>query len=135
MKKCSWCGKEFPDDAVICDVDKTPFEQPKESAPPAPPAPPQREYDFPPLSETDKAKDFVTLVTCGTLPEADLVVSRLRADGLASYKLPEQLHVVDALPTTASGKVQKHELVRQVTAAGASGSGGGAGRSAGPVGA
>jgi len=63
------------------------------------------------------------------------VVSRLRADGLASYKLPEQLHVVDALPTTASGKVQKHELVRQVTAAGASGSGGGAGRSAGPVGA
>ncbi len=40
------------------------------------------------------------------------VVERLRADGLAAYKLPEELAIVEALPTTASGKVQKHELVR-----------------------
>ncbi len=40
------------------------------------------------------------------------MVARLRSDGLATYKLPEELAIVEALPTTASGKVQKHELVR-----------------------
>jgi acyl-CoA synthetase (AMP-forming)/AMP-acid ligase II len=40
------------------------------------------------------------------------VVDRLRAEGLASYKLPEELVGVETLPTTASGKVQKHELIR-----------------------
>jgi acyl-CoA synthetase (AMP-forming)/AMP-acid ligase II len=44
------------------------------------------------------------------------VVTRLRGTGLATYKLPERLEIVDALPTTASGKVQKHELVRRFTA-------------------
>ena len=39
-------------------------------------------------------------------------VARLRACGLATYKLPERLVLLDALPTTASGKVQKHEIVR-----------------------
>jgi len=48
--------------------------------------------------------------------DLDTVVTRLRATGLATYKLPERLEVVDALPTTASGKVQKHELVRRFTA-------------------
>jgi non-ribosomal peptide synthetase component E (peptide arylation enzyme) len=45
--------------------------------------------------------------------DLDTVVTRLRATGLATYKLPERLEVVDALPTTASGKVQKHALVRR----------------------
>jgi len=45
--------------------------------------------------------------------DLDTVVTRLRATGLATYKLPERLEVVDVLPTTASGKVQKHELVRR----------------------
>jgi acyl-coenzyme A synthetase/AMP-(fatty) acid ligase len=45
--------------------------------------------------------------------DLDTVVTRLRATGLATYKLPERLEVVDALPSTASGKVQKHELVRR----------------------
>jgi acyl-CoA synthetase (AMP-forming)/AMP-acid ligase II len=39
-------------------------------------------------------------------------VERLRAAGLATYKLPERLEVLDALPSTASGKIQKHEIVR-----------------------
>jgi acyl-CoA synthetase (AMP-forming)/AMP-acid ligase II len=46
----------------------------------------------------------------------DTMVDRLRDSGLATYKLPERLEVVDALPTTASGKVQKHELVRRLGA-------------------
>jgi acyl-coenzyme A synthetase/AMP-(fatty) acid ligase len=40
------------------------------------------------------------------------MVSRLRAEGMADYKLPERLEILDELPSTASGKVQKHEIVR-----------------------
>ena len=42
----------------------------------------------------------------------DVVAERLLAAGLAKFKLPEQLVVLDSLPMTASGKVQKHEIVR-----------------------
>jgi acyl-CoA synthetase (AMP-forming)/AMP-acid ligase II len=45
------------------------------------------------------------------------VVARLKDLGLATFKLPERLEVVTELPTTASGKVQKHEIVRVLTAA------------------
>jgi cyclohexanecarboxylate-CoA ligase len=45
----------------------------------------------------------------------DDMVARLRVAGLATYKLPERLEVLDALPATASGKIQKHELVRRLT--------------------
>jgi non-ribosomal peptide synthetase component E (peptide arylation enzyme) len=40
------------------------------------------------------------------------MVGRLTDGGLATYKLPERLEVVDSLPTTASGKITKHEIVR-----------------------
>jgi acyl-CoA synthetase (AMP-forming)/AMP-acid ligase II len=44
-------------------------------------------------------------------------VERLKGAGLATYKLPERLEILDALPATASGKIQKHEIVRALTAA------------------
>src|SRR5581483_2776729 len=47
----------------------------------------------------------------------DDMVGRLRATGLATYKLPEQLAILDSLPTTASGKVQKFEIVRLLAGA------------------
>ena len=40
------------------------------------------------------------------------MVGRLRAAGLATYKLPRAAGLLDALPTTASGKMQKHEILR-----------------------
>jgi acyl-CoA synthetase (AMP-forming)/AMP-acid ligase II len=46
----------------------------------------------------------------------DTMIGRLRETGLATYKLPEQLQILDALPTTASGKVQKFEIVRAIVA-------------------
>lgn len=46
----------------------------------------------------------------------DDMVRRLTEAGLARYKLPERLEALDALPMTASGKVQKHEIVRLLTA-------------------
>ncbi len=45
----------------------------------------------------------------------DEVVARLKASGLATFKLPERLEVLNELPTTASGKVQKHEIIRHLT--------------------
>jgi len=48
----------------------------------------------------------------------DTMVDRLRGAGLATYKLPERLEIVDVLPATASGKIQKHELVRALTVRG-----------------
>jgi non-ribosomal peptide synthetase component E (peptide arylation enzyme) len=50
----------------------------------------------------------------GTALDFETAVARLRETGLAAYKLPERLEILDALPTTASGKVQKHEIVRQL---------------------
>lgn len=40
------------------------------------------------------------------------MVDHLRELGLATYKLPERLEILEELPATASGKIQKHEIVR-----------------------
>lgn len=50
----------------------------------------------------------------GSSLDLDGMVARLRAEGLATYKLPQVLHVLDELPTTASGKIQKHVLRAQL---------------------
>lgn len=47
----------------------------------------------------------------GATLDFETVVARLRDAGLATYKLPQRLELLDALPTTPSGKIQKHELV------------------------
>jgi non-ribosomal peptide synthetase component E (peptide arylation enzyme) len=56
----------------------------------------------------------------GATLELQVVVARLRQTGLAAYKLPERLELLDELPTTASGKVQKHEIVRRLVSRAAS---------------
>jgi non-ribosomal peptide synthetase component E (peptide arylation enzyme) len=47
--------------------------------------------------------------------DLDAVVARLEGQGLAKFKLPQRLECFDILPATASGKIQKHELVRLIT--------------------
>jgi hypothetical protein len=97
MKKCSYCGAEYPDDAVMCAIDQTPFERPSEPPlpEPPPPEPRRREYELAPLSAADQQRDWVTLVTCGTLMAADLVVMRLRAAGIETF-LPDE-HLMQAV--------------------------------------
>jgi hypothetical protein len=87
MKKCSYCGAEYPDDAVMCTVDHTPFASPAE--PPPPPKPGGPQYRFPPLSAADMQKDFVTLVRCPSLPAADLIMGRLEAAGIEAL-MPDE---------------------------------------------
>jgi acyl-CoA synthetase (AMP-forming)/AMP-acid ligase II/DNA-binding GntR family transcriptional regulator len=43
-------------------------------------------------------------------PTLDDLCSFLRQQGVAKFKLPERLHLLDALPLTATGKVKKAEL-------------------------
>jgi acyl-coenzyme A synthetase/AMP-(fatty) acid ligase len=50
----------------------------------------------------------------GTGLEFGDLVARLGEIGLATYKLPERLEILDALPMTASGKTQKFELVARL---------------------
>ncbi len=52
----------------------------------------------------------------GAALDLETTVARLRATGLAAYKLPERFEVLDELPRTASGKVQKHEILRRLGA-------------------
>ncbi len=97
MKTCSYCGAEYADDATTCPVDHTSLDQPD---PPKPvlPASEGLRYEFPELSELDKQKDFVTLVSCANLPEADLIVSTLRAAGIEAF-MPDE-SIMQIMPNT-----------------------------------
>lgn len=53
----------------------------------------------------------------GASLDLETTVGRLRAGGLATYKLPERLEVFHQLPTTASGKIQKFEIVKALVKA------------------
>jgi len=44
MKKCSYCGKEFPDTATVCDIDGRPLLDPNAPVPSSQTPRPSREY-------------------------------------------------------------------------------------------
>ncbi|WP_134324879.1 AMP-binding protein [Cumulibacter soli] len=50
----------------------------------------------------------------GQQPDLGDLVTFLRAEGIANQKLPEHLVIVDDLPRTASGKIQKFQLRQQL---------------------
>jgi acyl-CoA synthetase (AMP-forming)/AMP-acid ligase II len=50
----------------------------------------------------------------GQTVSLETICDHLEARGFAKFKLPEELKLFDRFPTTASGKVQKHELKRQI---------------------
>jgi len=52
----------------------------------------------------------------GAVPTLDGLVEALRGQGLAPYKLPQRLELVDAIPATPTGKVQKFRLVETICA-------------------
>ncbi|HEX7759162.1 MAG TPA: AMP-binding protein [Caulobacteraceae bacterium] len=60
----------------------------------------------------------VVAPAAGAEPRLDTLVSFLKGKGVASFKLPEQLAVWDALPKNATGKILKHEIRAALIAAG-----------------
>lgn len=78
MKTCTLCGAENEDTATICNKCSSPF------APGIAPKPrlQTERYEFATLDPAEKESDLVTLLTCPTLPEADLIVSLLESAGM-----------------------------------------------------
>jgi acyl-CoA synthetase (AMP-forming)/AMP-acid ligase II len=54
------------------------------------------------------------VVEAGVEIKLEDVVAGLRAQGIATYKLPQALVCLEALPTTSTGKIRKHELVAAI---------------------
>ena len=65
----------------MCTIDHTPFEPASEGSP--------AEYRFRQLLPEDSQRDFVTLVSCATLPAADVIVSRLETAGIEAF-IPDE---------------------------------------------
>lgn len=86
MKVCAYCGRENSDDAmncVECGTDEFKGEKAETESHHGP------EFHFGTLSAEEMEKDWVTLVKCRTLPEADMIVSRLDAAGISTF-LPDE---------------------------------------------
>jgi hypothetical protein len=79
MKKCSYCGRENPDDAVNCHECGLDEWEPDPSAP-------TKQVDT-----ANEGDNPVLLTTCAKLAEADLIVSRLAAAGIEAFIPDEQL--------------------------------------------
>ena len=89
MKKCAYCGRENEDDAVNCSECGTEFVQttPPQSTPE--PKPAHTKYQIRPLSPEEAKLDLVTIVSCQTLFDADMVVSELEAAGITAL-IPDE---------------------------------------------
>jgi acyl-CoA synthetase (AMP-forming)/AMP-acid ligase II len=64
----------------------------------------------------EKACCYLVVEQGASAPSLDTIKEYLLAQGLAIQKIPERLELVDALPMTATGKVQKHLLRADVAA-------------------
>lgn len=70
-----------------------------------------------PDARTGERACLVIVAGEGGAPGPAAIADFLRGRGVASFKLPEQLEVWDALPKNAAGKVLKHAIRARLTAA------------------
>src|SRR6185503_16932701 len=99
MKRCGYCGRENDDAAAQCSecgsadlrAASEPPPVPQESAAEAeqPQATERRLEPARVLSPAEMEQDFVTLIKCGSLPEADVVVSELAGAGIEAI-IPDE---------------------------------------------
>ena len=100
MKRCAYCGRENADQATQCSECGTPDLRAADDTvakPAAEHANQQREQSIPAWllekigirSPAEIENALVTLVTCGTLGEADLIVSDLESAGINAF-IPDQ---------------------------------------------
>jgi len=104
MKKCDSCGVENDDEEVCCrECGRNEFSA--SNATPPKVEPKGTKLEFTTLSSEDMQKDWVTLVTCGSLVEADMVVSRLRATGIETF-VPDEFLMQTGWPLNTYGYVR-----------------------------
>ncbi|MFO1475998.1 MAG: DUF2007 domain-containing protein [Verrucomicrobiota bacterium] len=94
MKTCSYCGANYGDESTECPVDHTPLNDPPatktgEVAESGPAGQHTMRYEFVPFSPAEQHLDWVTLIRCDKLASADVVTSRLNAEGIEVF-LPEE---------------------------------------------
>jgi len=109
MKTCSYCGGTYPDDTSICPIDHTPIGVKATTSAPgivsaAHPHP--IEFEYRSLSPEQMQDAWVTLVRCGTLVAADLVVMRLRGAGIDAFIPDEYLMQADGFNFNTFGYVR-----------------------------
>ena len=64
----------------------------------------------------EKCCAYVVPAADGTVVDLQTITDYLRERGVTTQKLPERVEVVDELPTTATGKIQKHILRAEIAA-------------------
>ena len=106
MKKCAYCGRENDDNAVHCSECGTEIVPPSPTPPAKAPAPAGPKYQIRPLSPEDAKLDLVTIVSCQTLFDADMVVSELEAAGITALIPDEFLAEAWAFNLNALGYVR-----------------------------
>jgi hypothetical protein len=106
MKKCAYCGRENDDNAVHCSECGTELVQPSPTPAAPAPEPARPKYQIRPLSPEDAKLDLVTIVSCQTLFEADMVVSELEAAGIKALIPDEFLAEAWAFNLNALGYVR-----------------------------
>jgi hypothetical protein len=99
MKLCAYCGRENDDEAVHClgcgtgdfkgqatAESRTPSSSPVAISPPTKTT---SQLEFNTLTPEDEGKNLVTLLTCRTLLEADMITGRLESAGISAF-IPDQ---------------------------------------------
>jgi hypothetical protein len=89
MKKCAYCGRENDDEALHCQGCGTEFKTPAPETAPNNRAPAAPAWKFSELTPEDMKLNFVTLITCGTLLEADIIAGRLGSAGITAF-IPDE---------------------------------------------
>ena len=79
MKKCSYCGQEYPDDAMVCATDQTPLDSCDSAAPTPssePPAPPSA------AEADDEVPDRYCNLGQFNVSEADRLLKQFEESGI-----------------------------------------------------
>jgi hypothetical protein len=108
MDVCTYCGRENRENAALCpQCGKAEFQS---TTPPEfremPVSKSKSEIEFVPIDGSEAENDFVTILRCRTLLEADIIVSRLESAGIQAF-IPDQF-----LMQTISWNVNTYGFVR-----------------------
>jgi hypothetical protein len=88
MKTCAYCGRENDDAAAFCAECGTDEFKPLASAR-TPTETSPHPFEFGSLSPADAQTDWITLLRCATLAEADMIASHLEGAGIRAF-IPDQ---------------------------------------------